>query len=44
LAPFPLYGDLEEDALLDAKPVEADENISNVFGSLNAENKPLLTD
>jgi len=27
------YGDLEQDALLDTKPVEADERVSNVLGA-----------
>ena len=34
------YGDLEQDALLDAKPVEADESVSDVLGAPDRENEP----
>jgi len=34
------YGDLEQDALLNAKPLEADERISNVLGVPYPEHEP----
>ena len=34
------YGDLEQDALPDTKPVEADKRVSDVLGAPYPENEP----